>query len=162
MNRLAEIFDLPESSREHAELAESCSLGGELVSLRYYLGRVLGRNLFRESDTELESHLVAWLTKRTSAAGAKLVRDPQYWAIPAAILRFEFERDTGRPQRSNPREIAARLALLSKPTMTMRELAQLVGTTEKQLDRMSQLNLLRAAPIRQRREEAGRKQEIDK
>ena len=159
MDILAERFDLPESSPEHRDLAESCWMGGELVSLRYYLGRVLRRNLFRESDTQLEKHLVAWLKKRTSVSHANLLRDPQYWQIPDAILRFEFERDTGRSPCGKPREIAALLAVLKKPSITMPELANVVGTTEKQLKRMTTLGLLLAAPVKRRNEvEANRRQ----
>jgi hypothetical protein len=140
METLAQHFDLPETSPEHRLLAETAWMGGELVSVRYYLGRLLKRNLFRESHEEVNRCLRTWVAQRTSEAGAVLIRGPGTWQIPDAILRREFEIETNRRPTGRPREIAAVVQFLTTPTISLADLAKKVRTTEKQLKRMSLLN----------------------
>jgi len=50
MERLAKIFDMAATSVEHRMLVEELWIAGDTFSVRYYLGRILGVNLFREAD----------------------------------------------------------------------------------------------------------------
>jgi hypothetical protein len=76
MEDLAHAFDKPIKSQEHQHLAATAWMGGDLVAVRYWLGRsllagafaigwgvcywlgrLLRRNVFRESDDGVMLHL---------------------------------------------------------------------------------------------------------
>lgn len=63
MENLARAFDQPIDSQEHHDLATTAWLGGDLVTVRYWLGRLLRRNLFRESDDVVKHSLQKYLLK---------------------------------------------------------------------------------------------------
>ena len=143
METLAAYFDTPLDSKEHAILSDEAWMGGPMVAIPYYLGRILGRNLFREEQSEVERCFREWLTQRTSARGAAIAAQDLFGPIPSAILRYEFETSIGRTPAGKPREIAAVLAYLTDPDVSRSELTEIVHTTEKQLERMSLLRYAR-------------------
>jgi hypothetical protein len=155
MNDLARAFDAPPTSREHRNLADSAWLGGYLVSVRYYLGRLLNKNLFRESDAKVQRRITAFIAATASKEGASLVADEGSWQLSEPILRFRYETEINGESKRKPREVAAIEAFLQNPSVELADLAQIVGTTEKQLRRMSLLNFARAMPARSRNRHEG-------
>lgn len=148
MEELARRFDLPKDSAEYAALAESAWMGGELVGVRFYLGHFIGRNLFREPDDVVEHHLVEYISRRTSATGARAIRGLYGWSLALEILRHHFERSmpayaTQLGRTRSDREIDAVEVYLADPSKTIAQLASELGTTEKQLARNSLLTLAR-------------------
>ena len=143
MESLARSFDCPVDSREYTDLAESIWLGGSSLTVRFYLGRLLGRNLFRETNAEVEQRLVEYMSSLTSAAGGELVRGGQGWGIASEILRYRFEMQTKGTSALKRRSIAAIETFLSNPSLTLAELANELRTTEKQLARISGLTVAR-------------------
>src|SRR5262245_41322117 len=107
MKSLARDFDLPIDSLEHSALAESAWMGGSLVSVRFYLGRLLNQNLFRQTDAEVEQKLVEYVSGFASTAGAELMRGTQGWEIAAELVRYRFEMQTKQESALNARQIAA-------------------------------------------------------
>ncbi len=148
METLAQEFDAPVTSPEHRRMADGAWLGGELVKVRYYLGRLTKRNLFREPDAKVERRLKAWLADRTSKDGAAIASRVEAWQVSATVLRFEFEQQEHLPETQNRREVAAILAYLTDPTISDTDLARRVDTTEKQLARMSTLSDARILGVR--------------
>src|SRR5690242_9826467 len=97
MENLARDFDLPPDSPEHEMLADTAWMGGPLIGVRFYLGRFIGKNLFRESNDKVEKRLVEYFSECTSAAGAELVSGVDGWPIAEDILRYRFEQQVGKP-----------------------------------------------------------------
>lgn len=143
LDELARRFDLPIDSPEHIDFAETAWMGGEWVAVRFYLGRLLGRNLFRESQAEVEQQFVDYLSHLTSPTGGALLRDQQGWVIAGQITRFRFEMQTNGRSALNARRIAAVEAFLTNPSATIAQLAKQLKTTEKQLERNSDLTVAR-------------------
>jgi hypothetical protein len=150
MKQFAEWFDAPPSSREHAFLRDEGWLGGEIVEVRYILGRLLGHNLFRESDDAVHRRLVKFIAEITSKEGAALVCEISDWQMLRSILRYRFETEIAGSKARKPREVFALETFLCHPEISLAELANQVGTTEKQLCRMTNLNYARSAPTRNR------------
>ena len=143
MENLAREFDLPTTSREHANLAETAWMAGCLVTVRFYLGRLLARNLFRETDAEVEERLVEFISRSTSPAGGNLVRGMSGWDIAGELLRHRFETQTKGASCFKDLYITVIERFLCNPSLTLAELAKEVGTTEKQLRRNSTLTAVR-------------------
>jgi hypothetical protein len=147
MENLARDFDLPPGSPQHELLADTAWMGGSLIGVRYYLGRIIGRNLFRESHAEVEERLVDYFSEITSPAGGELVRGLHGWGIAEEVLRYRFERERGMPtklaHKLNEKGMRAVELYLANPSISIAELAEKVGTTERQLTRNSLLNLIR-------------------
>ncbi len=143
MEWLAKIFDTPAASVEHRMLVDELWIAGDTVSVRYYLGRILGLNLFREADDKVRSRLKKWLAGRTSKKGALVVNNRDGWQVANSLLRWDFETETGRKLSGTRKEYAALDAYLTDPTISMPELAKRAGTTEKQLARMTTLGYAR-------------------
>jgi hypothetical protein len=162
MDALARAFDAPLASRDHRVLAESAWMGGYLVSVRYYLGRLLNKNLFRESDAQVEHRIATFIDATTSKEGASLVAQEGSWQLSEPILRFRYEAQINGESKRKPREVAAIEAFLQNPSITLGELARKVGTTEKQLCRMSLLNVARALPARSCNRRVARKAQATK
>lgn len=137
-------------------LADTALMGGVLIGVRFYLGRLIGKNLFGESQVEVEELLVKYISQRTSAAGGELVRGLSGWSIAQDILRYEFEKQSGksayRARKLIPKAMLAVELFLKNPSISMAQLAKEVGTTEKQLARNSLLN--RVLWVKARREQA--------
>jgi hypothetical protein len=150
MEILAEYFDAPPSSREHMILRDECWLGGDLIEVRFYLGRLLKQNLFRESNDDVGRTLIAYLKTTTSAEGAALVADEglHAWQVVVPVLKYRFESEVEGARKPPPREAAAIEAFLKNPAIGSQDLARAARTTEKQLNRMTDLNLARALPHR--------------
>ncbi len=70
---LAQAFDEAPESDRHRLLQETAWMGGEVVSVRYYLGRLIERNLFRVSDEAVFTELHRYLSDVTSEKGAVVV-----------------------------------------------------------------------------------------
>lgn len=120
--------------------------GGDLITVRYSLGRLLGCNLFRHSDAEVSEELRSYVKKRISRTAGALVDDDglQAWKLFDPILRFDFLTIVEGSKHKKPRDVAAVEAFLRDPSITLADLAREVGTTEKQLNRMSHLGFARA------------------
>jgi hypothetical protein len=143
MENLAYAFDQPIESREHQDLATTAWMGGEDVSVRYWLGRLLRRNFFRESDDAVKDALQKYFIEVGCEKGAPLVSDYQAWSSVATLLQSQVEIYDGRPPTKNPRVVAAIRAFFANPELTDVELAAIAKTTEKQIARMSDVTVLR-------------------
>lgn len=157
MENTARYFDLPSDSPEHQMLADTAWMGGPLVGVRFYLGRFIGQNLFRESDQDVEERLVNYVAQRTSTAGGELMRGIDGWSVAADLLRYQFEVREGKTA-SLARKLTAKTILavelyLTNPSISISQLAKHTKTTEKQLDRNSLLNQVRW--VKARREGPG-------
>ncbi len=142
MESLARAFDMPIDSPEHRDLAENGWVGGDFVTVRYWLGRFLNRNLFHENDDSVAIALQQYLVNRGCDTGASLVFDFQAWGPVAVLLRHDVETACRHPPRSNSRLVAAIGAVFANPELTTAELADLANTTEKQVKRMTDVTLL--------------------
>jgi hypothetical protein len=148
MDSLATAFDAEPNSEEHRRLAESVWLGGAFVEVRYYLGLLLKRNLFRESHSEVDRRLIAFMKTITSREGARLLADDRSWYLAVPLLRFRYESELLGSAKRKPRNVMAVEEFLKDPSITLSALASRVGTTEKQLSRMTELRYARALPRR--------------
>jgi hypothetical protein len=145
MESLARAFDQPIDSPEHRELAEYGWIGGEFVTVRYWLGRLLERNLFRETDPAVATLLREYLITRGCQAATALVAELQCWGPLVVLLRSDWESAAGVPITGNRRRIEAIRAIIGNPELTNKELADLANTTEKQVSRMADITVVRKA-----------------
>lgn len=145
MESLARAFDEPIDSIEHQNLAENVWVGGGSVTVRYWLGRLLNCNLFRETDDTVASRLHHYLVTRGCHVAASLVADRQCWGPITILLRSDFESASGVALTGNVRCIGALRALVANPELTNAELADRANTTEKQVARMTDVTLIRKA-----------------
>jgi hypothetical protein len=147
MKETSRHFDMPPDSPEHDRLLQTAWMGGPLVAVRCYLGRLIGRNLFRESDADVEQRLVEFVSRLTSATGGELMRGADGWSIAAEILRYRFEEQARKPTALAPK-LTAKVMMpvelyLTKPSLSLDELAKEANTTPRQLSRNSLLNHVR-------------------
>jgi hypothetical protein len=142
-NPMAIAFDSPVDSGEHRLLAETVWMGGPIVSIRYWLGRLLRRNLFRESHESVLDSLQDFIRDIGSDEAAPLFADSQSWYAAVAILRHRWEMLEGLKPTQKPRYVAVLLAFITNPDLTNLELASAAGITEKQIVRMSDVFILR-------------------
>jgi hypothetical protein len=143
MDLLVNAFDQPIDSQEHRDLAATAWMGGELISVRYWLGRLLRRNFFRESNEAVKDALRDYFVRIGCEKGASLVADLQSWSPIAILLQHEVEAVKGCGPTKNARLVAALKAVMANPDLTDSQLAILAATTEKQIARMSQVFVLR-------------------
>jgi hypothetical protein len=143
MEVLAHAFDQPIESQEHQELASSAWMGGELIVVRYWLGRLLRRNFFREFDDVVKQALQDYLVKIGCNKGSPSAFDYQAWLPIATLLRQQVETEEGCAPTKNARLVAAIQAVLTDPELNDSELAAVAKTTAKQIARMSEVSVLR-------------------
>jgi len=143
MENLARAFGLPVDSPEHRDLAENGWIGGSGVTVRYWLGRVLRRNLFRESEEALSTALQQFFVDRGFVASAIIFRDSQAWPAAATLLQQYAAESGGCNSPKNPLLVAALEAVIRDPESSDAQLAAVAGTTPKQLARMTQVSSLR-------------------
>lgn len=118
-------------------------MGGDLISVRYWLGRLLRHNYFRESNGAVRDALRKYLSDNGCEKGSRLVSDLQSWSPIADVLRHDVEVIEGRTPTKNLRLVAALKALLANPDLTNAELATIAETTEKQIAKMTDVFVLR-------------------
>lgn len=118
-------------------------MGGSSVSLRYWLGRLLRRNFFRESDAIVRESLESYLIDNGFAKGSRLVADYQTWHALAAFLQHRVEIENANPPSLNPRQAAIIEEVLRDPDISDAQLANIASTTEKQVSRVSDARVLR-------------------
>lgn len=143
MELLAKYFDHPYDSREHRDLESTAFMGGPLVSVRYLLGRLLHRNLFRESNEAVSIALFEFLSKYGDANGAQLAFDTNAWSSIAVLLRHEFEIANKIDLTSSKKLFTALHAVIMNPELALSEIAIVAETTEKQVERMSDVKWLK-------------------
>lgn len=142
MENCAQAFDQPLDSADHQTLRTTAWMGGELISVRYWLGRLLQKNLLRQSNDAVRDVLREYLAANGCEKGSRLVSDYQAWGSLAILLQHQVESDEGCQLTKNPRLIAAINAVLSDPELTTAQLAEIAGTTEKQIARMTYVFVL--------------------
>jgi hypothetical protein len=143
METLAHKFDQPIESREHQDLASTAWMGGELVSVRYWLGRLLRHNFFRESDDAVKHALRNYFAANGCEKGSRLASDYQSWRPLATLLQHEVELSEGCQLTKNSRLVLALQAIMANPELTDAQLAAIAKTTEKQIARMTDVFILR-------------------
>lgn len=143
METLAHAFDQPIESQEHQHLAATAWMGGDLVAVRYWLGRLLRRNFFRESNEVVKQALQDYLVKIGCKKGSRLISDYQAWSPVATLLQHQVETEDRSPLTKNARLVAVIQAVLTNPELTDSQLAAIVKTTEKQIARMTDVSVLR-------------------
>jgi hypothetical protein len=145
MESLARKFDQPLDSAEHRELMEHGWVGGDFITVRYWLGRLLRRNLFRDSDDAVKPALQQYFVDQGCAQAAILAFDFQAWSPLAILLRHHVELACGHAPTQNRRLIAALEAVMKDSDCDDSQLAARANTTEKQIARMSDITVLRKA-----------------
>jgi hypothetical protein len=151
LGRLAKEFDASFSAEREEELSFAAFLCGSQVGLRYYLGRIAKRNLFRRSDAEVRRTMVAFVATMTSKRGAVLAAGPLAgWTMATLLLRHEFENQTVGKSAVPRRRAAIIRAFLTDPSMTNAKLARAANTTEKQIARDPDVRVLRHLAISER------------
>lgn len=143
MENCAQAFDQPVDSSEHQDLRATAWLGGALVSIRYWLGRLLRHNFFRETDDAVTEALKRYFAANGYEKGSRLVSDIQSWGPLTTLLQHQVECNEGCQLTKNPRQVAALDAVLKDPGLTNMQLAAIANTTEKQIARMSDVFVLR-------------------
>lgn len=143
MENCARAFDQPIDSPEHQDLRATAWMGGDLVSVRYWLGRLLRHNFFRESNDAVRDALEEYFAAQGCEKGSRLVFDFQSWRAFAILLQHQVERSEGCQPTKNSRLVAAIHAVLVDPELTDLQLAGIADTTEKQIARMTDVFVLR-------------------
>lgn len=138
LEALAQSFDEAPESERHRLLQQTAWMGGQVVSLRYYLGRLINRNLFRVSDEVVSNELHKYLSELTSRKGAVVIDNAgvRGWCAAELLLRDVFERRFFGKSTCNAKQVAAIRSLLSNPALSLDEIASEAGTTLKQLNRL--------------------------
>jgi hypothetical protein len=111
--------------------------------VRYWLGRLLQRNFFREPDSAVKDALKEYFAARGCEKGAHLVFDYQSWRPLVTLLQHQVESSEACRITMNPRRVAALYAVMANPELTDMQLAAIANTTEKQIARMSDVFVLR-------------------
>jgi hypothetical protein len=142
MTNCAAFFEAPISSEEHATLRDSAWMGGALVEARYLLGRIASRNFFLVSDDEFKSSLEQYFATYVCRQAAKVL------AVSSMDLGVRFLRHQCRGIDDiafvgSPREAQAVFLLAKQPSLTDEDLAAAIGTTVKQIQRISSLKHFR-------------------
>lgn len=151
MESLAIAFDMPVGSVAHDQLASTVWMGGDLVTVRYWLGRLIGRNLFRGSDQAVGSSLQRHLNSAGFIEGSRLAENRAAWGPIANYLQACcLSGKHGRGSRGASK-IALIAAFLADPTSSDSQLAVAANTTEKQVVRNADLKVLRTAWLRMNR-----------
>jgi len=143
MENCAQAFDQPLDSPKHQDLRTTAWMGGELVSVRYWLGRLVRHNLFRVSDDAVKDTLQKYFAANGCEKGSRLVFNYQSWRPLATLLQHQVEFSEGCQLTKNPRLVAALQAVMANPEITDMQLAAIANTTEKQIARMSDVFVLR-------------------
>ncbi len=113
------------------------------MHLRYWLGRKLGRNFFREPDESVEAALSQYFVDRGCEKGAVFAADHQVWSALAMVVQYHCQIESGTPTTVSARTIAALEAVMTNPALTTGQLAAAAGTTEKQVATMTDVQLIR-------------------
>ena len=143
--KLAAKFDALPGREGHEAFQDECYLLGQVVGIRYYLGRLVGRNLFRETDQEVTRALVEYLAPETSERGAALVGGggSQGWLAVEDLLRHTLEMEWfGRSEVESEKAEWVR-EFLSEPEVSLAGVARKVGRSEGELGEMMELKILR-------------------
>ncbi len=143
VDKLAQLFDMPLGSPEHRDLESTAFMGGPLISVRYWLGRLLNCNLFRASDAEVSAVLVQYFSDIGCERGAELGSDQDAWGSIANFLHYQWQTSSGMSSTKTSKWGSAFYAVLSDPDLTVAEIAQYAETTEKQVARMSDVKWLK-------------------
>jgi hypothetical protein len=107
------------------------------VTVRYWLARLLRRNLFRESDDAAKRELRQYFTNRGQEKGASLADDLQSWSPMVVLLKHHVEISEGRRPTKRRKLISALEAVMADPDLTNSQFAKRAKTTEKQIARMT-------------------------
>lgn len=143
MNIAADHFDEDPGSHNHSLLRETAWTGGEFVEGRYFLSWATGANEFRRSHDEFEADYQAFVIKTWSES--QMFLKSRYWIkFFLVLLRHRYwETETGKafPFRSETKQELALRILMTNPSLQQAELAKAIKTTEKQLLRMSHVQI---------------------
>jgi hypothetical protein len=145
VEHLAQTFDALPSPDAARTLEEAAALSGPSVAVRYYLGRLIGRNLFRSEDQQVSRALVAFVAKMISRRGASVLTAGrlQRWTVAVPLLRDALDARTCGKRRTKPKRVAAIEVLLKDPSLDGEALARAARTTSRQLARISEIAVLR-------------------
>jgi hypothetical protein len=139
----ARDFDQPYDSPAHQFLATTVWMGGPFVTIPFWLGRRIGRNLFREEHEVVQAHLRTYFIQQGWSAASILVEDISSWDSIALVLQFQ---EQGLPESlttNDKRNVLALAEFLKEPDVTDEELAARLGTTPKQIARTTSVGYLR-------------------
>jgi len=145
MHFTAECFDAPPDSDKHAGLRDSAWMGGDLVEGRYLLGMLTRENLFKVSDSQYVRKLRSFVSTNVSASAANIFcRLPACQCLIPYLRRLYHTQTTYTPMPSrNDRVEAAVAHFLHNLDASDAEIAAAIGTTEKQVLRISDLSAAR-------------------
>jgi hypothetical protein len=136
-------FEEPPHSLNHTLLRETAWMGGEMIEGRYFLSWANGVNEFRRSHREFDADYQNYVigTWPSSQMFLKSFYWREYFLV---LLRQRYrESDVGTlfPIRIESKAEKALRIFLVRPSLEHAELARILKTTEKQLLRMSMLQL---------------------
>lgn len=143
MNIAAAHFEEEPNSQNHWLLRETASAGGELIEGRYFLSWATGVNEFRRSHEEFDADYREFVVKTWPAARVFLASC--YWRMFFLVLLRQRYRESSisadSPIQNETKQDQAVRMFLMNPSLSQTELANNLRTTEKQLLRMSMLQL---------------------
>jgi hypothetical protein len=143
VNSIADDFDEPLDSPGHAAIRDTMWMAYYYFEVMYFLGIAIGVNEFRRSREEVLIHYREFVLKNWPASQVFL--KSVYWEEYFLVLLRQFYRDSANgklyPIRNESKPDRALRTLVSNPSIRQPQLAQVLKTTEKQLLRMSMLQL---------------------
>jgi hypothetical protein len=144
LDHLAKTFDAGPKTGD-AELKFASQMVGALIGVRFYLGRLISQNLFRASDAEVTRALAKFISQNLSKREGEVLGSGglQGWTAVVGYFKREYEiRSLGASEESRVRTAVVE-SLLRDLSLSNTELARKAATTEKQVDRIVEVVLLR-------------------
>jgi hypothetical protein len=132
-------------------------MGGDLVEGRYLLGMLLGTNLFRLDSEGYIRELHQYISTTISQRAAAIFCDISASVVLMPYLRMLYERESVLPRFASPQDYGPprneRLErgieyLLHNLDASFQEIASHLGTTEKQVMQLSDLQWAREHVVR--------------
>lgn len=136
-------FDKPIDSAEHQMLLKDLWLVGGLHNVRYWLGRLCDRNLYRESDENVISELRMYFVQREWNRAIGFCSEPGCWNSVSDVLRLHVYKQIGSAPPDNLREAKATEQFLLDPEVTDEALAEELNTTVNQIAKLASLRYMR-------------------
>lgn len=140
-------FESAPDSPEHCLLRDTAWMGGEPIEGRYLLGMLIGENLFNVDDSAYYSKLTAFISSKFAPEAASIfctntnahVLTPYLLALYAETDFPPFSTTTQKRPSRNRKIAPATIYLLGNLNATIDEIAKHLGTTAKQVLRLSDI-----------------------
>jgi hypothetical protein len=143
MSIVADYFDEDPGSPHHTMLRDECWMGGPFHEGRYFLSCATGVNEFRRNNEEFFAGFRSYIESKFPDSTVFL--ESSYWIEFFIVLLRQCYRESkiGKryPIREERRDEKALRMLLLQPELQEADLVAAMKTTEKQVRRMSVVQL---------------------